>query len=171
MKVMRTMLCPVEEDKVVEKRFIQYDSLCDKPIIVLPFSKPVPTGLDIDLADIHEKYSKVLQKCLTYYYSITLTDSSLDTLETDWHSSSTIRYFEFEPSTLLTCFIEPDKSIDSEEYSKQELVEEVVTGDEAVLIYDLLMNPPEDPERIKFIEEALQEFPEPDKPSEVDIDL
>ena len=46
-----------------------------------------------------------------------------------------------------------------------------MTGEDAVRFYELLTNPPDNPEREAFIREALQRFPDPDKPTEIDIDL
>ncbi len=51
------------------------------------------------------------------------------------------------------------------------VAEEMVTGEEARMLYDFLMNPPDDPQRDRLIEEALKEFPNPEEPTELDIDL
>lgn len=48
---------------------------------------------------------------------------------------------------------------------------DIITGEEAERLYDALMNPKPDPERTKFIEEALREFPNPGEPSVVNIEL
>ncbi|MCF2137337.1 MAG: hypothetical protein K9W43_08900 [Candidatus Thorarchaeota archaeon] len=49
--------------------------------------------------------------------------------------------------------------------------EDVITGKEAIRFYSLIMSPPENPLREKIIEDALRKFPNPEQPTEVDIDL
>jgi hypothetical protein len=52
-----------------------------------------------------------------------------------------------------------------------EILEDIITGDNATHFYMLLKNPPKNPKREEKIKESLQLFPEPDKPSEIDIEL
>ena len=52
-----------------------------------------------------------------------------------------------------------------------EILEDIITGKNAIEFYTLLKNPPKNPKREKKIIESLDLFPEPDKPSEIDIDL
>ena len=51
------------------------------------------------------------------------------------------------------------------------LLEEKITGSAAVRFYNLLKKPPIDPKREKLIKEALCLFPNPNIPTEIDVDL
>jgi hypothetical protein len=51
------------------------------------------------------------------------------------------------------------------------LLEEKITGSAAVHFYNLLKNPPIDPKRGKIIKEALYLFPDPNNPTEIDVEL
>ncbi len=61
-----------------------------------------------------------------------------------------------------------DKSGSSTE---TELSDDVITGEDAVRFYELITSPPKDTLRERIIEEALQRFPNPEEPTDVDIDL
>ncbi len=74
--------------------------------------------------------------------------------------------------------IKPDKKIlkkssDSidKNLEKIDILEEIITDEEAIRFYNLLSNPPKDVERQRMIIEALQLFPDPKKPTKVNIDL
>ncbi len=64
-----------------------------------------------------------------------------------------------------------DKDEVFDAYSDYRITEEIITGEEAIRFRDLLENPPDDPERISIIEEAIRKFPEPNKPTEIDIKM
>ena len=51
------------------------------------------------------------------------------------------------------------------------IFEEEITGAAALLLYNLIINPKLDPKREEIIKEALNLFPEPEKPKELEIDL
>jgi len=52
-----------------------------------------------------------------------------------------------------------------------EIFEETIIGNNATRFYNLLKNPPKNPKRVKMIKDALRLFPEPDEPTEIDIEL
>ena len=49
--------------------------------------------------------------------------------------------------------------------------ETLITGEEAIRIYDLLQNPPQNQEKDRIITRAMEEFPNPDRTTEIDIDI
>ncbi len=51
------------------------------------------------------------------------------------------------------------------------LVEIEITGHSARRLAELLAHPPKDPRRKKLIQDAVKKFPEPGRPTEIDIDL
>ncbi len=57
------------------------------------------------------------------------------------------------------------------QYQNFEIYEEKINGDAAIRLYNLIFKPPKDPEREKIIKEAIKLFPEPEKSTEIDIDL
>jgi len=52
-----------------------------------------------------------------------------------------------------------------------EMFEEELTDEGAIELYNLLFNSKPNPEKKRFVKEALELFPQPDKPTDIDIDL
>jgi len=52
-----------------------------------------------------------------------------------------------------------------------EMFEEELTDEGAIELYNLLFNSKPNPKKKRFVKEALALFPQPDKPTDIDIDL
>ena len=60
---------------------------------------------------------------------------------------------------------------EEEESQNGSIREETVTGDEATRFHNLLENPPYNPEKDKMIDDAIRAFPNPDEPTEIDLEI
>ncbi len=65
----------------------------------------------------------------------------------------------------------PEREIKTKLYANLEIVEEELTEEGSVKLFTLLFNSKSNPKKKKFIKEALERFPNPDKSTEINIDL
>ena len=74
----------------------------------------------------------------------------------------------FKQNQLNNADVNIDEALRSQNL---EILEEIITGNNAIKFYNLLKNPPNNPKREEKIKEALNLFPEPDKSTEIDVEL
>ena len=64
-----------------------------------------------------------------------------------------------------------EREIKTKLYVNFEIVEEELTEEGSIKLFNLLFNSKSNPKKKKFIKEALERFPHPDKSTDIYIDL
>jgi len=80
-----------------------------------------------------------------------------------------------DSKTIFTTFLnredDHEEHLDEHPSEVHEVLEQMVTGEDAIRLHRMLTNPPSNPRKDRRIAKALREFPDPDKPTVLDIDL
>jgi hypothetical protein len=102
---------------------------------------------------------KLLERCLG-------VEMEPEEVEGYWRPKEIEQHNSYEgKKTTLKAF----KKLKEREQS--ELDDNILSGEDALRLYNDLMNPKPDPERTRFIEESERMFPNPGKPARITIEL
>lgn len=108
------------------------------------------------------------KSCYTEDYEFFMINPNASEINVDfseWEIYHEFPYFDFEIARIFR------KHETFDNFRTSNLSEERMSEDETQILYKLLTNPKDNPNRKRILREALELFPNPEQPTEIDIDL